>query len=43
MLDPKQLKVADAAKLIDEMVARYKKETKASVVTAHVSMGFNNT
>ncbi len=43
LLDPKQLKVADAGKLIDEMVNRYKKETKANVVTAHVSMGFNNT
>ncbi len=43
LLDPKQLKVANAAQLIDEMVKRYKKETNANVITAHLSMGFNNT
>lgn len=43
LLDPKQLKVAEAAKLIDEMVKRYKAETKANVITAHLSMGFSNT
>lgn len=43
LLDPKQLKVAGADKLIEEMVKRYKTETKANVITAHLSMGFNNT
>lgn len=43
LLDPKQLKVDGAAQLIEEMVKRYKKETNANVITAHLSMGFNNT
>jgi branched-chain amino acid transport system substrate-binding protein len=43
LLDPKQLKVDGAAKLIEEMVSRYKKDTKAEVITAHLSMGFSNT
>ncbi len=43
LLDPKKLSVKDGGKLIDEMVARYRKETDAKVITAHLSMGFNNT
>jgi len=43
LLDVKTLKVKDGPKLVDEMVKRYKAETKANVVTAHLSMGFNNT
>lgn len=43
LLDVKTLKVKDGPKLVEEMVKRYKAETKANVVTAHLSMGFNNT
>jgi branched-chain amino acid transport system substrate-binding protein len=43
LLDPKKLSVADGDKLIAEMVARYQKETGAKNITAHLSMGFNNT
>ncbi|MEZ5815672.1 MAG: ABC transporter substrate-binding protein [Hyphomicrobiaceae bacterium] len=43
LLDPKKLTVKDGAKLIDEMVKRYRAETNAKVITAHLSMGFNNT
>ena len=43
LLDPKQLKVAEADKLVAEMLKRYQAETKATNVTAHLSMGFNNT
>ncbi|MCA9242212.1 MAG: ABC transporter substrate-binding protein [Planctomycetales bacterium] len=43
LLDPKKLSVKDGGKLIEEMVARYRKETNAKVITAHLSMGFNNT
>jgi branched-chain amino acid transport system substrate-binding protein len=43
LLDPKKLSVKDADKLIDEMVKRYQKETGAKNITAHLSMGFNNT
>lgn len=43
LLDPKKLSVKDGDKLIDEMVKRYQKETGAKNITAHLSMGFNNT
>lgn len=43
LLDPKKLSVAEGDKLIAEMVSRYQKETGAKNITAHLSMGFNNT
>lgn len=42
LLDPKQLKVKDAAYLIDEMVKRYRADTGAKTIPAHVSIGFSN-
>ena len=42
LLDPKTLKPG-LGKLTQEMVARYKAETKAEQVPPHVSMGFNQT
>jgi branched-chain amino acid transport system substrate-binding protein len=42
LLDPKSL-APGMSKLIDEMVKRYKTETKAEQVPPHVSMGFNQT
>jgi len=43
LLDPKTLKVKDAAYLIDEMVKRYKKDVNPKTIPAHVSIGFANT
>ena len=43
LLDPSKLKVKDAKKLIDEMLARFKKDLNPKVITAHVSIGFANT
>jgi branched-chain amino acid transport system substrate-binding protein len=42
LLDPKSL-APGLSKLIDEMIKRYKAETKAEAVPPHVSMGFNQT
>jgi branched-chain amino acid transport system substrate-binding protein len=42
LLDPKTL-APGLGKLIQEMVKRYKAESKAEVVPPHVSMGFNQT
>jgi branched-chain amino acid transport system substrate-binding protein len=42
LLNPKTL-APGLGKLIDEMVTRYKAETKADQVPPHVSMGFNQT
>jgi branched-chain amino acid transport system substrate-binding protein len=42
LLDPKTLKPG-LGDLINEMVTRYKAETKATEVPSHVSMGFNQT
>jgi branched-chain amino acid transport system substrate-binding protein len=42
LLNPKSL-APGLGKLIDEMVKRYKTETKADQVPPHVSMGFNQT
>ncbi len=42
LLNPKSL-APGLSKLIDEMVKRYKAETKADTVPPHVSMGFNQT
>jgi len=42
LLNPKSL-APGLSKLIDEMVKRYKAETKADAVPPHVSMGFNQT
>lgn len=43
LLDPAKLKVEGAKTLIDEMVARLKKDTNPKVIPVHVSIGFNNT
>ena len=43
LLDPKQLKVKDAAYLIDEMVKRYRADVNPKSIPAHVSIGFANT
>jgi branched-chain amino acid transport system substrate-binding protein len=43
LLDPAKLTVKDGAKLVEEMVKRYRADTNANVITAHLSMGFNNT
>jgi branched-chain amino acid transport system substrate-binding protein len=43
LLDPKTLKVKDAAYLIDEMVKRYRKDVNPKTIPAHVSIGFANT
>ena len=43
LLDPKQLKVKDAAYLIDEMVKRYRADTNPKTIPVHVSIGFSNT
>ena len=43
LLDPAKLKVPEAAKLIDEMITRYKKDTNPKVIPVHVSIGFSNT
>jgi len=42
LLNPKTL-APGLGKLIEEMVTRYKAETKADTVPPHVSMGFNQT
>jgi branched-chain amino acid transport system substrate-binding protein len=42
LLDPKQLKVKDAAYLIDEMVKRYRADVNPKTIPAHVSIGFSN-
>jgi len=43
LLDPKLLKVKDAAYLIDEMVKRYRADINPKTIPAHVSIGFSNT
>jgi branched-chain amino acid transport system substrate-binding protein len=42
LLDPKTLKVPDAAYLIGEMVKRYRKDVNPKTIPAHVSIGFAN-
>lgn len=42
LLDPKKLKVKDAEKIINDMLARFKKDMNPKVITPHVSIGFSN-